>query len=72
MNINKNKKGQAGRIVGFIVYLILVLGVGIPLSQDVITGANLSGISATVVNFIPVMLAVGGMVAAVATSGLRA
>jgi len=67
-----NKKAQAGRIVSFIVYLILVLGVGIPLSQDVIDDANLSGISATVVSFIPVMLAIGGMVAAVATSGLRA
>jgi hypothetical protein len=65
------KKAQAGRIVGFIVYLILVLGVGIPLSNSVITEANLSGISSTVVSFIPVMLAIGGMVAAVATSGLR-
>lgn len=69
--IMMTKKAQAGRIVGFVVYLILVLGVGIPISQDVITTANLSGISATVVSFIPVMLAVGGMVAAVATSGLR-
>jgi len=66
-----NKKAQAGRIVSFIVYLILVLGVGIPLSQDVIASANLTGISSTVVSFIPVMLAIGGMVAAVATSGLR-
>ena len=67
----KSRKGQAGRVVGFILYLILVLGVGIPLSNDVITSANLTGISATVVNFIPVMLAVGGLVAAVATSGMR-
>lgn len=66
-----NKKGQAGRIVGFIVYLILVLGVGIPLTNQVIDSSNLSGISATVVSFIPVMLAVGGLVAGVATSGLR-
>lgn len=67
----KSRKAQAGRVVGFILYLILVLGVGIPLSNDVIDTANLSGISATVVNFIPVMLAVGGLVAAVATSGMR-
>ena len=67
-----DKKAQAGRIVSFIVYLILVLGVGIPLSNSVIDSANLSGISATVVSFIPVMLAIGGMVAAVGTSGLSA
>lgn len=67
----KNKKAQAGRIVGFVIYLILVLGVGIPISQDVIDSANLTGISATVVGFIPVMLAVGGLVASVATSGIQ-
>ena len=67
----KSRKAQAGRVVGFILYLILVLGVGIPLSSEVITSANLTGISATVVGFIPVMLAVGGLVAAVATSGMR-
>jgi len=68
----KGKQAQAGRIVGFIVFLILILGVGIPLSSDIIDSANLTGISATVVGFIPVFLAVGAMVAAVATSGLRA
>ena len=67
----RSRKAQAGRVVGFILYLILVLGVGIPLSNDVINTANLSGISATVVSFIPVMLAVGGLVAAVSTSGMR-
>lgn len=66
-----NKKAQAGRIVGFILYLILVLGVGIPLASSVIASANLTGISATVVSFIPVMLSVGGLVAAVASSGMR-
>jgi hypothetical protein len=67
----KTKKAQAGRIVAFVVYLILVLGVGIPISQEVISSANLTGIASTVVSFIPVMLAIGGMVAAVATSGLK-
>lgn len=65
-----NKKAQAGRIVGFVIFLILVLGVGIPVSQDVITSANLTGISATIVSFIPVFLAVGGLVAAASTAGV--
>jgi hypothetical protein len=65
-----NKKAQAGRIVGFVIYLILVLGVGIPVSQQVISTANLTGISSTIVSFIPVFLAIGGLVAAAATGGI--
>ena len=67
----KTKKAQAGRVVGFVLYLILVLGVGIPIASSVITEANLTGISALVVGFIPVMLAIGGLVAGVATAGLN-
>lgn len=66
-----NKKAQSGRIVGFVIFLILILGVGIPVSQDVISDANLTGIAATVVSFVPVMLAVGALVAAAATGGVR-
>ena len=50
-------------VIAFIVGLILLLGVGIPVSQQVIDEANLTGISATVVAFIPVFLAVGALVA---------
>jgi biopolymer transport protein ExbD len=32
------------------------VGVGIPIINDVISSANLSGITATVVGFIPIML----------------
>ena len=70
MKTTKNKKAQAGRIVGFVIFLILVLGVGIPVSQQVITEANLTGISATIVSFVPVFLAIGGLVAAAATAGV--
>lgn len=66
-----NKKAQSGRIVGFVIFLILILGVGIPVSQDVISDANLTGIAATVVSFVPVMLAVGALVAAASTGGVR-
>jgi hypothetical protein len=66
-----NKKAQGGRIVGFVIYLILMLGVGIPVSQDIINTANLTGISATIVSFVPVFLAVGGLVGAAATAGVR-
>lgn len=65
-----NKKAQVGRMMGFLIYLIAVLGVGIPVSQDIIATTNLTGISATVVGFVPVFLALGGLVAAAATSGV--
>jgi len=48
----------------------MILGVGIPVSNQVISDANLTGISATVVSFIPVFLAVGALVAAARTGGL--
>jgi len=51
-----------GRVLGVVVGVILIVGVGIPISQDVIDTANLTGISATVVTFIPVFMAVGGLV----------
>lgn len=70
MKMLNTKKGQAGRVVGFVIFLILVLGVGIPVSQQVINEANLTGISATIVAFIPVFLAVGALVAAAATGGV--
>lgn len=71
MKMLKAKQAQSGRIVGFVIFLILILGVGIPVSQDVISDANLTGIAATVVSFVPVMLAVGALVAAAATGGVR-
>lgn len=43
--------------MGLILLIILIIGVGIPLTQDVITSANLTGLTATVVSFVPVFLA---------------
>lgn len=57
-------------IIGFIIGIILLLGVGIPVSTQVIATANLTGISATIVSFIPVFLAVAALVAAARTGGL--
>lgn len=44
-------------IVGIAVAAIVGLGVGIPIVNEVTASANLTGITATVVDFIPVMLA---------------
>jgi len=54
-----------GLIVGIAVAAIVGVGVGIPIISDVTASANLSGITATVVGFIPVML---GLLIFVATA----
>lgn len=67
--LRDDDRGQAsnltGLIVGVAVAAIVGVGVGIPIIQDVINSANLSGITATVVGFIPVML---GLLLFVATA----
>lgn len=35
---------------------IFILGIGVPIAASVITSANLSGIAATIVGFVPVIL----------------
>jgi len=57
------KKGQmGGSVLVVIIAIILIVGVGIPVSQQVITTSNLTGLSATIVTFIPVFMAVGALV----------
>jgi hypothetical protein len=43
--------------MGTMIAAVLIGGVGIPVVQEVIDTANLTGISATVVGFVPVGLA---------------
>ena len=58
----KSKRAQASGIVGLIVAVILIVGVSIPISTQVIEDANLTGLTATIVGFIPVFLAIAGLV----------
>jgi len=63
-------RGQAGNlvsvVVGVAVAVIVGVGVAIPIVNDVIAQSNMSGITATIVGFIPVML---GVLIFVATVG---
>lgn len=62
-----NKKGQlGGRILVVIFGIILIVAVAIPITDDVITGANLTGTTATVVGFIPLFLGLAGLALAAA------
>jgi hypothetical protein len=70
----KGKKGQAvgvGTILAVVIGLILLVGVSIPITNEVIETANLTGLSGTVVAFIPVFLAIAGLVLATAIIGGR-
>lgn len=66
----QTERAQAGGnlvalVVGIAVAVIVAVGVAIPITNDVISSANLTGITATVVGFIPVML---GLLIFVATA----
>lgn len=67
--LKNDEKAQSsnltGLIVGIAVAAIVGVGVGIPIINDVIASSNMSGITATVVGFIPVML---GLLIFVATA----
>ncbi len=62
-----DKKGQlGGRILVVIFGIILIVAVAIPITDDVITDANLTGTTATVVGFIPLFLGLAGLALAAA------
>lgn len=60
-----NKKGQAsgmgGGVMAVIFGTILIVAVAIPVTQDAIDTSNLTGITETIVGFIPVFLGLGGL-----------
>jgi len=66
-----DKKGQMNGVVMFIVAFIALIGVGIPITQSVVDEANLTGITATIVEFVPVFLGLGGLVLAVSIYSRR-
>ena len=62
-----DKKGQiGGRVLVVIFGIILIVAVAIPITDDVITDANLTGTTATVVGFIPLFLGLAGLALAAA------
>ena len=68
-----DKKAQVGRnIIYLIVGFIVLIGVAIPISKQIISSANLTGISRLVLTYVPVFLAVAGLILAIAMSGIKA
>lgn len=55
-----------GNVMAVIFGTILIVAVAIPVTQTAITDANLTGITGSIVGFIPVFLGLGGLVLAAA------
>ena len=70
LNRNIEKKHGAnygnlmGGLIGLMMGLILSIAVVLPVTDEVITNGNFSGITATIVNLIPVVVALIPMVLA--------
>jgi hypothetical protein len=56
-----DKKGMVGNIVAVIVSIIAIVAVAIPIATSVVASANLTGINATIVQYIPTFLALAGL-----------
>lgn len=66
------KRGQmGGAVLVTIIAIILIVGVGIPVAQDVIDDANLTGLSATIVAFVPIFMAVGALIVSTRIMGQK-
>jgi len=53
---DKAQGNLTGLMVGIAVAAIVGIGVAIPIINDVIASSNVSGITSTVLDFIPIML----------------
>lgn len=59
----RSKKGfTVNNIIVVIIAIIMLIAVAIPVTQDVIASANLTGTASVVVELLPLLLAVGGVV----------
>lgn len=68
MKANKQTQlgGLGARIMAVIFGTILIVAVAIPITNDTIADANLTGTTATVVGFIPLFLGLAGLALAAA------
>lgn len=63
-----DEKGDSvtNALVGVMIAIIIGVGVAIPVTQDVTVTANLTGLTLTIVNFLPVLIGVVLLVAVAA------
>jgi hypothetical protein len=56
------KNFSVGSIVAVIIGVIMLVAVAIPVTQDVVSSANITGTAAVVLNLLPLLLAVGAVI----------
>jgi hypothetical protein len=61
--------GMVGTIIGLVVAIIVLVAVAIPVTNQVIADANLTGTTATVVGLIPLFLGLLGLLMVAALYG---
>lgn len=61
-NYNPEKGFSVGSIVAVIIGIIMLVAVAIPVTQDVVDSANLTGTAAVVTQLLPLLLAVGAVI----------
>jgi len=59
-----SKRGQfsIGGIVAVVIGIIMIVALAVPVTQDVVASANLTGTTATIANLLPLLLIVGGVI----------
>ena len=63
--------GLVARVLLVVVGNILLIAVAIPVVNDTIVDANLTGTTGTIVGFVPVFLAIGALVLSASFIGIR-
>lgn len=59
---NPTKDFSVGTIVAVIIGIIMLVAVAIPVVQDVVADVNVTGTAATILNLLPLLLAVGAVI----------
>jgi hypothetical protein len=70
MDTLRPKKAQVGGILTVVIGVIVIVAAAIPVTNSVIASANLTGTTKTLVDLIPIFLALAGMAYAAFASGL--
>lgn len=62
----KSKSGQIiNNVIGAVIAVIMYVAVAIPVTQDIIDNTTLTGTTSTIVNLLPLFLALGALLAVI-------
>lgn len=61
--MNKKAQGLSGAFINIMIAIIVGVGIAIPVVLDVIANSTTTGMTATILNYIPLLMAVVMLVA---------